>query len=54
MDPCKKEGDLFVACLDEKKFVPRCIELINAWDKCMDKQKLTDATVKLKGHTQPK
>lgn len=54
MEPCKKEGDLVIACMAKTKFVPHCIEVIYAWDKCMANEKLTDATVKLKLHTQPK
>ena len=52
--PCKKEGDLFVACVEVKKFVSPCIDLILAWDKCMSREKLTDATVNLKLDTKPK
>ena len=52
---CKKEGDIFVACVQEKKFAPPCIDLIVAWDKCMmEKQKLMEQVPRLKSNKQPK
>jgi len=40
--PCEPEGKLFDDCIEKQKFVPRCIESLSAWDKCMSEyQKLT-------------
>jgi len=34
--PCKKEGNVFVACLEKHKHIPPCTEVIVTWDKCME------------------
>ena len=47
IEMCKKEGDIFVACVEKKKFVPPCIDLIILWDRCMtEKQKLMAQNLK--------
>lgn len=52
---CKKEGEIFVACVQKRKFAPPCIDLIIAWDKCMmEKQKLMEVQTRLKSNKQPK